>query len=160
MNYLMLETKLRSHVRKRRIIETIICVVFFIIAVSFTIAYEQSKVIEEVDYFFGKTQSISYNQDLLWGMLIGWVPFIPLFIFLIGDFVCTKIVTVEVKENYVTFYRGLLHTQLYINGEYKDGITYGYYLEGALPDGTKVNVALGKWSAHLTFSNGYPAIDV
>ena len=160
MNHLILEAKLRNHVRKRRIIETIICVVFFMIAVFFTIAYEQSKVIEEVDYFFGKHQSVSYNKNLLWGIFVGWVPFIPLFILLIVDFVFTKIVTVEVRENYVTFYRGLLHTQLYVNGEYKDGISFGYYLESSLPDGTKVNVALGKWSAHITFSNGYPPIDV
>ena len=50
---------------------------------------------------------------------------------------------------------------LYINGEYKDGLLlFGYHLEATLSDGTKVNVAIGKWSAHMTFSNGHPPIDL
>ncbi len=160
MRHLDLDKELRTHVKKRKIIVGIICVILFIIAISFTIAYEHSKVIEEIDYFFGKYQSVSYNKNLIWGIMIGWVPLIPLVIVLICDFVFTKIVTIEVGENYVTFYRGLLHTNLYVNGEYKNGLIFGYYLECSLPDGTKVNAALGKWSAHLTFTNGYPSVDV
>jgi len=160
LSHLDLENELRAHVKKRRIILGIICAIFFVIAISFTIAYEQSKVIEEIDYFFGKHQSVSYNKNLLWGIMIGWVILIPLVIVLIGDFIFTKIATVKVGENYITLYRGLLHTNLYVNGEYKNGLIFGYYLECSLPDGTKVNASLGKWSAHLTFTNGYPAVDV
>ena len=50
--------------------------------------------------------------------------------------------------------------RLYINGELQENISYGYYMEATLSDGTKVNVALGKWSAHFTFSNGHPPLDV
>ena len=47
-----------------------------------------------------------------------------------------------------------------MNGDLKTGCIFGYYLEAPLSDRTKVNVALGKWSAHFTFENGHPSIDV
>ena len=161
MKHIVLENELRSHIRKRRIMEAILCVVFFIIAVVFMVAYEQSKVIDEIGWGPIKYQSITYNHDWAWGILVGWLGFVPSIIFLIGDLVFSKLATMQVNGDYITFYRGLAHNNLYVNGEYKDGLSlFGYYLEASLSDGTKVNVALGKWSAHLTFSNGHPPIDV
>ena len=123
--------------------------------------YEQSRVVEEVGWGPIKYQNVSYNNDLTWGILVGALGFIPAIIFLIGDFVFGKLATFEVNGDFITFYRGLLHNNLYINGELKDSLTlFGYYLEAPLSDRTKVNVALGKWSAHMTFSNGHAPIDV
>ena len=161
MQHPVIEKELRNRIKKRRMIEIIICTIFLMITISFTIAHAQSRVVEEIDYGFIKRQSVTYNSDLMWGIMIGLLGFIPSIIFLIEDFVFSRLATVEVNGNYLTFYRGLIHTSLYVNGEYKDGLSlFGYYLEAPLPDGTKVTVALGKWSVHLTFSNGYPSIDV
>jgi prefoldin subunit 5 len=47
---------------------------------------------------------------------------------------------------------------LYENGEcIASGA--GYYLEAKLSDKTRVTVSIGKWSAHMTFSNGRSPID-
>lgn len=161
MKHVALEDSLKSRIRKRRIVEGALCVAFFVIAIAFFIARENSRVVEEIDYGFIKRQQVTYNDNLLFGVLIGFVGFIFSAIFLICDLLYSKTVSVEVSGNYVTFYRGLFHTNLYINGEYKDGLTlFGYYLEAPLPDGTKVTVSLGKWSSHISFSNGYPSVDV
>jgi len=161
MNHFDLERKLKNHIKKRRIVEIIFSIVFFIIAISFMIAYEQSRTVEEVTWGPIKQQSVTYNQNLAWGILVGWLGFIPSVITLIVDFVSARLVTIEVAGSYITFYRGLFHINLYVNGEFKDGLTlFGYHLETKLPDGIQVNVALGKWSAHLSFSNGHPSKDV
>ena len=161
MKHIELEEELRRRIRRRRIIKAVISLVFIIIAVAFTAAREQSRVVEEIDLGFITHQSVTYNSDFVWGILIGWLGLVYSVISLITDFVGSKVVTVEVNDDFITLYRGILHINLYVNGEYKDGLcVFGYHLEAPLSDGAKVNVALGKWSAHLTFSNGHKAIDI
>ncbi len=160
MNHIMLEDELRNYIRKRRIIEGVVCAVFLVILVVFVALYEQSRAVEEVDWGFKTHYVVTYNNDYLWGILIGSLGTILLGIWLIADFVFSRFTTVEVNGDYITLYRGVLHSNLYVNGEYKDGMVMGYYLEATLSDRTKVNVALSKWSAHLTFTNGYPPIDI
>jgi len=160
MKHLELEKRLKAHIRKRRIIEAALSAVFLIILIVFAVLYEQSKTVEEIAWGPITHQSVTYNKDFLWGIMVGVLGYIPFVIFLIADFIFPKIVTFEINDDYITFYRGLIHTNLYINGELNDSITFGYYLEATLSDRTKVNVALGKWSAHFTFTNGHPPIDV
>lgn len=161
MKHIELENELRDRIKKRRIIEAILCVVFLIIVVTFWVMYEQSRVVEEISFGPIKHQSVTYNNNFTWGILVGALGFVPSIIFLLADFVFSKLKTIEVNGDYITFYRGMAHNNLYVNGEYKDGLSlFGYYLEASLSDGSKVNVALGKWSAHLTFSNGHSPIDV
>ena len=160
MKHLELEKRLKAHIRKQRIIEAALSAVFLIILIVFAILYEQSKVIDEIGWGPIKHQSITYNRDFMWGIMVGVLGYIPSVIFLISDFIFSKLITFEINNDYVTFYRGLVHTNLYINGELNDSITFGYYLEATLSDRTKVNVARGKWSAHFTFTNGHPPIDV
>jgi hypothetical protein len=160
MDHLKLESELRSRIKRRRIAEAVIASVFFAVAIVFLILREQSKIIEEVAIGPLKHTYVTYNDDFSWGILVGMMVFIPALIYLIGDCVFSKVITFNVNNDYITFYRGTLYTNLYVNGEYRDGIIYGYYLEADLSDGTRVNVAVGKWSAHVTFSNGYPPIDI
>ena len=160
MKHIELEQELKMRIKKRRIIVAALSVVFLVVAVVFTVLYEQSKVVEEIGWGPIKHQSITYNYDLAWGILAGALCFIPPAIFWICDILFSRLLTFEINGDYVTFYRGIVHTNLYINGVQKAGISYGYYLEAPLSDRTMVNVALGKWSAHITFSNGYPPIDV
>lgn len=161
MKHIALENQLKKRITKRRIIEAVLSIVFFIVLIVFVVLYEQSRVVEEIGWGPIKHQNVSYNYNFSWGILIGALGFIPSVIFLIGDFIFAKLATFEVNGESITFYRGLLHNNIYVNGELKDSLTlFGYYLEAPLLDGSKVNVALGKWSVHLTFSNGHPSVDV
>ena len=160
MKHSELDNALRTHIKKRRTIEVVLSVIFLTTIIIFSILYGQSKVVEEIGWGPIKHQFVSYNYDFTWGILVGYLGFVISSIFLIGDLVFSKLKTFEINSDYITLYRGINHTNLYINGEKKDSITLGYYLEATLSDRTKVNVALGKWSAHITFSNGHPPIDV
>ena len=160
MKHITLENELKKRIRKRRIIIASVCALFFLIALIFMIAYNQSREIEEIGEGVISYRTVTYNHDFAWGILIGWLLFTPLIVILITDLIFSKSVTVKVGEDHITFYRGLAHTSLYVNGEYKIGTSGGYHMEAPLSDGSKVYVALGKWSAHLTFSNGHPPIDI
>lgn len=160
MKHIELENELRAQMKKRRMVEAGLCIAFLIVIVVFAVLYAQSMVIEEIAYGPIKHQSITYNQNFILVALVGALGLLFAGIFLAGDFAFSKVVTFEVGNDFVTFYRGNTCTNLYVNGEQKDGTTVGYHLEASLSDGTKVNVALGKGSAHITFSNGHPPIDV
>lgn len=161
MDHLALERELWKAVRKRRIINAIVCAASLAVVIGCWIGYESSKVIEQIGSWFLNYQHVTYNTDWLWGILIGVLPLIYTVIFLICDFLFTIIASIEVNGSFVTLYRGFSHVNLYVNGVCKDSLfLFGYHMEATLPDGTKVNAALGKWSAHLTFSNGYPAVDI
>ena len=160
MNYADLEKALKKQIKKNRIIERVLSFLFLVVLIVFWVLFEQSKVIEEIGFGPIKHQSVTYNHSFSWGILIGSLGFIISVIFLIADYIFTKLVTFEISGDFITFYRGLVHTNLYINGELKDSIIYGYYMETMLSDRTTVNVALGKWSAHFTFSNGHQSIDI
>ena len=158
MKHIALEQELRARDRKHRIMEAMIGGIFLIVTVVFAALYEQSKVVEETG--LGLYKYVTYNTDFLWGILVGALGLTVSAIVLISDFVFSKLVTVQVDSDYITLYRGLRSTNLFVNGECQDTLFMSYYLEGTLTDGSKVNVALGKWSAHLTFTNGCPPIDV
>ena len=161
MKHITLENELKMRIRKRRIAEAVLTVIFLTVTIVFNILYEQSAVVEEISFGPIKHQAVTYNTDLLWGVFIGFFGLTPSAIFLISDLVASKYVTFEISGDYITFYRGIFGTDLYINGECKDGLfLFGYYLEATLSDGTKIHVALSKWRAHLTFSNGHPPIDL
>ncbi len=161
MKHELLEKELTSKAKKRRMIEIILCTIFFIIAVSFGIAHLMSMNVEEVsvgEYF--AYRNVTYNDSLVWGILVGWLGFIPCAALLIEELIFTKFITVEVGEHFVTYSRGFLH-ELYVNGELKDRSSWDkHYLEGVLPDGVRINVALGRRYSHISFSNGQPSVDV
>lgn len=161
MKYIELENDLKMRVRKRRIVEGVLTFVFLITSIIFTVLYDNSKTVEIIGYPPFAYESVTYNRNYLWGIMVGYIGLICSGIFLISDIIFSKLETVEVGEDVITFYRGLLHTNIYVNGEYKDGISFiGYYLEAPLSDGTMVTVSIGKQSVHLTFSNGHPPIDL
>jgi len=161
MKHIELENELKAFIRKRRIIESILGVVFLIIAIGFSVAREQSKNIEEIGWGPFRYQSVTYNENFQWGIMVGVFGVVIFATLLIADLIYSKVITVEVNGDYITLYRGSIHTNLYVNGEFKDGIVIiGYYLAATLSDNTKVNVALGRWTAHMSFANGHPPIDV
>ena len=160
MKHIELEKKLNAHIRKRRIVEAVLGVVFLVIGITCNVLREESRVVEEIGEGIFTYQYVTYNNDFLWGIMVGIMGFIPSVLFLLVDLLCSKVVTFQINRDMLTFYRGLIHTKLYVNGEEKGGISSGYYFEATLSDGSKVTVMRGKYTAHLVFSNGHPPIDV
>ena len=162
MKHSELATELKARIRKRRILGMIISTVFLLILIVFNILYGQSKVVEEISIGSIKRYSVTYNENLMWGILIGGFGLVYSVIFLIADFIFTQMVTFEIDGDHITFYRGCIHTDLYVNGEKCDRLSLGFRncMEATLSDGTKVNVSLGKYSARFIFSNGHPSMDI
>lgn len=161
MNHEILEKNLRKQIKKTRLIEAAVCAVSLILLIFFWVGYEQSKVIDELVWGSALVhQSVTYNTDWLWGILPCALILIVSSVFLMCDLIFTRLDTVEVNGSYLTLYRGW-SVKLYVDGELKDSlILSGHYLETTLPDRTRVTVSLGKWSAHITFSNGRSPIDL
>ena len=155
-------TELKARVKKRRMCGMIISAVFLLILIVFNILYGQSKVVEEISIGPIKHDSVTYNEDFMWGILIGAFGLIYSVIFLIADFIFSQVVAFEINGDHITFYRGCIHTDLYVNGEKCDSLSLGFRncMEATLSDGTKVNVSLGKYSARFIFSNGHPSMDI
>ena len=160
MKHIELEKELNAHIRKRRIVEAVLGVVFLVIGITCNVLREESRVVEEIGEGIFTYQYVTYNNDFLWGIMVGIMGFIPSVLFLIADILCSKVISFRINRDVLTYYRGFVHTKLYVNGEEKGSIAYGYYFEAPLSDGTKVTVMRGKWSAHLVFSNGHSPIDV
>ncbi len=162
MNYidfsLKTEEKLRKRMKIRRIITGALIISFLILLVVFWLLYRNSRTVEVIDYGFIDKEKVSYNTDYIFGIAFAFCAFMASVGTLISDLIFSRLVTVEMNSSYITYYRGIIHTQLYINGEYRDGLSFDRYfrsyLEGTLPDLTKVTVSLGKWYAHMSFSNG------
>ena len=160
MDHIQLEEQLRARIKKRRGAILLCSALCLGIAILFAILYAQSRTVTVIGEGRFQYQSVTYNYGLAFGIGFGLLGLVPCASFLLVDHLCSTVVTFEVSGDHVTLYRGFIHNNLYVNGECKDSVCNGYHLEAPLSDGTKVNAALGKWSAHLTFSNGHPPIDV
>ena len=160
MKHIALERKLRARVRKRRLAEGALATVFLVILIVFAVLYEQSRTVEEISLGFIQYPLVTYDTRFLWGILVGGVGLCLVGTWLLADLVFSRINSLTVGEDYVTFYRGTLGVDLYVNGEQRDSIMLGHYLETTLSDGTRMTVSLGKWSAHFTFSSGQPSMDI
>ena len=155
MKHLELEKELTAKIRKRRIIECGVTAGLLAFAILFAVLYENSKVYKES--FLGDLVTDS-NIVFYWFMAVCFMAAAICAIFLFVDFLHSNFRTVEYHGGYITFYRGMFKCYLYFNGELK-GSSAGYYLEANLTGGTKVTVSIGRWSAHMTFSNGRSPID-
>ena len=155
MKHLELEKELTAKIRKRRIIECGVTAGLFAFAILFAVLYENSKVYKES--FLGDLVTDS-NIVFYWFMAVCFMAAAFCAIVLFVDFIHSNFRTVEYHGGYITFYRGMFKCYLYFNGELK-GSSAGYYLEANITAGTKVTVSIGRWSAHMTFSNGHSPID-
>jgi hypothetical protein len=163
MQYVALENQLKAHIKRRRTLEAILCGVFLALAIFFGILREQSKVVEEIAFGPIQYEIVTYKEGYGFGIGFGFCGLTLCGIYLLMDHMMSKVVSFDVNEDHITFYRGIFHTNLYVNGECADRVVFNpssYYLEAGLSDGSTVTAALGKWSAHITFSNGHIAVDV
>ena len=160
MQYTELEKKLKKRVRIQRLVKAVLSVIFFVITMIFYMLYESSKVVEDIGLELISYQEITYNTDYLFGVMVGLLGLIPSAWFLLMDFLITKIVSVKVGHDVITFYRGAFGSTLDINGAQKDSKGYARYLEGILSDGTRVTVMVrGTRKGRFIFSNGHPPIE-
>lgn len=154
-----LENQLKQRIRNRRMTEALLCVLFLAVAIGFMVAYEESRVVEELGFGPFKYQSVTYHYDLGFGVLAGALGLCFSGSFLLVDLCSCRLTAIQVGNDQLLFYRGLIHTTLYVNGK-ANRACGSYYLEAPLSDGTKATVSLSKWSAHITFANGHPAVDI
>jgi hypothetical protein len=151
MNHLELEKELTAKIRKRRLLEGGVTVFLFVMGIVFAILYDNSKAYEEG--LLGGLGVVDSNMALYWLMAGCFMAAAVCAIIPIIDLLYSKFETFEACGGYITLYRGMLKNYLYFNGELK-AASAGYYLEAKLPGGTKVTVSFGRWSAHISFSNG------
>lgn len=156
---LSLEEQLKRHIRKRRITEALLCLLFLAIAIGFTVAYENSRFVDEIDFGFYIHQSVSYNYDLGFGVLAGGMGLLVCICFLLADLFCCKLVSFQIGNDRLIFYSGFTRPTLYINNTAHHA-QRAHYLEAPLSDDSRVIASLGKWSSHISFTNGHPAMDI
>lgn len=154
-----LEKELKQHIRRRRITETLLCLFFLAIAIGFAVAYEESRVVDEIDFGFYTHQSITYNYDLGFGVLAGGMGLLFCGCFLLVDLLCCKVASIQVGNDHLVFYIGFSRPILYVNGM-AHRAQRAHYLEAPLSDGSRAIVSIGKWSSHISFTNGHPAVDL
>lgn len=160
MDYSELETRLKKRIRKRRIIEGILCFAFLVIAIVFAIAYEKSMVDEVSDFGFVRYHTITYNTSFIVGVYIGFVGLALCVVTLICDIAFTKLASIDLGDCVLTCYNGIGRYEFYIDGELKSKFYFASYTEIPLPDGTILTASVNKWHVHLSFSNGRAAIDI
>ena len=160
MNHIALEQRLTARLKKRRRILGALSIGFLILAALFTILYEMSRTVEETQIGPLVHRTVRYDYDLAWGILVGAMGLTVCGILYLADRFCSRVVPLEVGGDHLTFYRGLLHTDLYINGEQTATPAFGPCLEARLSDGSRVTLVRGKWSAHLLFGDGRESIDL
>lgn len=156
---LSLEDQLKRHIHRRRITEALLCLFFLAIAIGFAVAYENSRFVDEIDFGFYTHQSVSYNYDLAFGILAGVMGLFFCGCFLLVDLFCCKVASIQVGNDHLVFYIGFSRPTLYINNTAHHA-QRAHYLEAPLSDDSKVIVSLGKWSSHISFTNGYPAVNI
>ena len=137
----LFEKSLSKKINKRRIIEGVISVVFLITALVFSLLRESTKeVIIHGEGYLSWTET-NYNNNYL-------------------------IETIKKNGHFITVYRGMKESALYINSQEKEKLTFLSFsnvIETKLPDGVKVVVSFYRGAlflAHVSFSDNNPSIDI
>ncbi|MBO5973279.1 MAG: hypothetical protein J6Q16_01110, partial [Clostridia bacterium] len=71
MRHTDLETMLKKRIKRHRIIELALSALFFVLLAVFALLYWQSREVKEVGCWLIKHQTVSYNDNYLWGVLAG-----------------------------------------------------------------------------------------
>ncbi len=160
-----LENELTKKIRKRRIIIGSVFIVFLVIGILFIVLRESSKeIIIHGDIF--KWEQVVYKHDYLFFILTGFLGAVFAFCVLFGDFLGSRFETTKVNGHYLTIYRGIFESIVYINGEEKERLVitnFSNVIETKLPDGVKVIIAFSRsvlFTAHISFSDNNKSIEI
>ncbi len=155
-----LEAGLRKRVLRFRLIIGAIALALLISSLVLFAIREETKEIISTDYPWGGAAEVKYDLDIDFAakLLMGFF-FIVLVLFGFS-FIYGRVDTADVGGSRITLYRGMASLELYVDGELADCL--GYFLEGKLVDGSSVTVSVSRnaFSAHMSFSNGHPPIDL
>lgn len=99
--------------------------------------------------------------ELIYGIIFGFAIAFTVGIVLLVDIASLRYKSIDIDDCFVTFYRAMFGAYLYVDGELKDSVyMWGYCLEARIPNGTKVIVSLGRYSARMSFSQGHDSLDI
>jgi len=146
-----LEKELSQYLRKRKIRTAILFGVFLIIGVVFSALREATKEVVVHDIGFLSYETVTYNDNYVFGILIGFLTATVIGCILFSDLMFCSFKTAEVNAHYITVYRGMNKCSVYINGEEKDNIgmlSFTNVVDTRLPDGTKISVAFSRSFFH------------
>lgn len=161
-----LEKRLSKTMKKRRIIEGLICVIFLVIGIVCSILREASREVIVHGEGFLWFEEINYNDNYIAGIVIGFFVSFVLAMFFLSDLLASGFATTKANGHFITVYRGMKSNYVYINGDEKGKIgpfSFTYVVETKLPDGVKVIVSFSKrilTYAHISYSDNNPSIDI
>lgn len=158
-----LENELSKYLRKRRIISFVLTVVFLAVGCLFTAIREATKEVVVHDYGFFSHETVTYNENYVIGILIGFLSSVIPGSVLLTDLLYCGFQTTEANTDYITVYRGLLNSRVYINGKESGIGSFLHVIDTSLTDGTKISVTVFKslyQLAHISFSDHNPPIDL
>ncbi len=143
--------------------ESAIALISFAAAVICLILREATKEVITHDLGIITRQEIVYNDIYVPFVVFGSIAAFISVIFLVVDIIMCRYSTVKVGAHYLTVYIGMGFPKVYVDGELTDKLTYGHYMETALPDGTVATISFGRSvfvPCHISFSNGHKSVDI
>ncbi len=150
-----IETALKHHVQKVRILNSVITFSSFVLLIIILIIREITKTETDLGFDIKITH---YNTAITLTAVALFICFALSLTILIYNLLLSKIDTVEVKGNVITLYRGIGSTKLYING--KEVEYCGGARKGKLDDGSYVIITMSRNHifAQMEFTNGHSDI--
>ena len=151
----------------RRIAIAIVSILMIIIGITCAALREASREVIVNDIGMGlQWKTVIYDERYIPGIACGFTIGIVTIIVFICDLLLCRFKTLEVNGHYLTVYRGLVDSIVYINGEEAGRLElFGSspVVEIRMPDNVKVSITFCRsWiiMAHISFSNNNPSIDI
>lgn len=155
------ERDLAQKIRARRLTMCIVCLLFFTACIVSWILLETTK---EVIVHGGPSavhtwERERYNLDLILPLIIGLVGTIYCAISLLVDFLACRFQTIRKDMQYITIYRGMLHSIVYVDGREMGRIEPfmpSNVVEVRLANQVKVTISFSRtiwYMAHVSFSD-------
>ena len=164
---LALEKELKKRLIIERIIECAVVVLFLALGISCYALREASR--EVITHQIGgyTYETVSYNDDYVFGIALGFCGGISLAAVPFLDFILCGFKTVTHKGGYITVFRSMGRSSVYVNGEEKGRLGFfGWEIptvEVWLPNRVKAIITFSRgWMsmAQIAFSDNTPSIEV
>lgn len=164
---LVLEKELKKRLIIERAIFGVIALAFLAMGISCHALREASR--EVITHQIGSHtyETVSYNNDYVFGIALGLAGAIGSSAMLFVDFIVCHYKTIEVKDCYITVFRSMGKTAVYVNGEEKGRLElFGWEIptiEIWLPSKVKLIVTFSRtWisTAQISFSDHTPSIEI
>lgn len=153
--------RLKRKQTARKIIEGIVTLLSIAGIFLFASLREKSKAVKVVETPLFSYETVSYEQDYVWPIIIFVLLLIISVSVLLTELIMSRVYHVEIDGEDVIIYNGFFFYKLLVNGEERDFTVGKCYLETTLSSGVKITASLQAfYSFHLTFSDNRPAIDL